>query len=61
MLVQAILTSKATEWRRYRYCHQLTVSEAAKILAEKRIGTVVVSEDGGVTAVGHPFRTGYRA
>jgi CBS domain-containing protein len=28
------------------------VSDAAKILAEKRIGTVVVSEDGGETASG---------
>lgn len=51
MLVQAILKSKegggvvSVE-------PTLTVSEAAAILAEKRIGTVVVSEDGGQTAAG---------
>ena len=51
MLVQAILKSKATDGVE-TVNPSLTVSEAAKILAEKRIGTVVVSEDGGATASG---------
>ncbi len=51
MLVQAILTSKATDGV-VTVAPSATVSEAAKILAEKRIGTVVVSEDGGTTAMG---------
>ncbi|MEX0309711.1 MAG: CBS domain-containing protein [Tateyamaria sp.] len=51
MLVQAILTSKATD-EVVTVAPAATVSEAAKILAERRIGTVVVSEDGGSTAVG---------
>ncbi|MBO9413257.1 MULTISPECIES: CBS domain-containing protein [unclassified Ruegeria] len=51
MLVQAILKSKATEGVE-TVTPDLTVSDAAKILAEKRIGTVVVSEDGGETASG---------
>ncbi|GAB4539336.1 MAG: CBS domain-containing protein [Ruegeria sp.] len=51
MLVQAILSSKATDGV-VTVAPSTTVSDAAKILAEKRIGTVVVSEDGGKTAVG---------
>ncbi len=51
MLVQAILKSKAAEGV-VTVQPSATVSEASKILAEKRIGTVVVSEDGGQTAVG---------
>lgn len=51
MLVQAILSSKAADGV-VTVEPTATVSEAAKILAEKRIGTVVVSEDGGKTASG---------
>ncbi|MEW2916915.1 CBS domain-containing protein [Ruegeria sp. ANG10] len=51
MLVQGILKSKATD-SVVTVEPSMTVSEAAKILAEKRIGTVIVSEDGGQTAVG---------
>ena len=51
MLVQAILTSKATDGV-VTVAPTATVSEAAKILAEKRIGTVIVSNDGGATAMG---------
>ncbi len=51
MLVQAILTSKANNGV-VTVEPSATISEAAKILAEKKIGTVVVSEDGGQTATG---------
>ncbi len=51
MLVQAILKSKATEGV-VTVKPSATVSEASKILAEKRIGTVIVSDDGGQTAKG---------
>lgn len=51
MLVQAILKSKATGGV-VTVAPSRTVSEVAGILAEKRIGTVVVSEDGGKTASG---------
>ncbi|MDA7964873.1 CBS domain-containing protein [Ruegeria sp.] len=51
MLVQAILKSKAAEGV-VTVEPSVTVSEAAKILAEKRIGTVIVSDDGGKTAAG---------
>ncbi|MEO1106723.1 MAG: CBS domain-containing protein [Pseudomonadota bacterium] len=51
MLVQAILKSKATEGV-VTVEPSATVSEASKILAEKRIGTVIVSDDGGQTAKG---------
>ena len=51
MLVQAILKSKATGGVE-TVNPSVTVAEASKILAEKRIGTVVVSEDGGETASG---------
>lgn len=51
MLVQAILKSKATD-EVVTVTPSITVSDAAKILAEKRIGTVIVSEDGGKTAIG---------
>ncbi|WP_170769645.1 CBS domain-containing protein [Ruegeria lacuscaerulensis] len=51
MLVQAILKSKATEGV-MTVAPDVTVSDASKILAEKRIGTVVVSEDGGKSAAG---------
>lgn len=50
MLVQAILKSKASD-AVVTVPASATVSEAAAILAEKRIGTVVVSDD-GVTALG---------
>lgn len=51
MLVQAILKSKSTDGV-VTVAPSMTVSEAAKILAEKRIGTVIVSEDDGETAAG---------
>ncbi|MEX0328831.1 MAG: CBS domain-containing protein [Ruegeria sp.] len=51
MLVQAILKSKAKDGV-VTVEPTATVSEAAKILAEKRMGTVIVSEDGGRTAAG---------
>ncbi len=51
MLVQAILKSKPTDGV-VTVEPNTTVSDAAKILAEKRIGTVVVSQDGGQTAAG---------
>lgn len=51
MLVQQILNSKATTGVE---CVDpgLSVAKAAKILAEKGIGTVVVSDDGGKSAQG---------
>lgn len=51
MIVQAILTAKGADGV-VTVAPSATVSEAAKILAEKRIGTVVVSDDGGSTAIG---------
>ncbi|MBY6081053.1 CBS domain-containing protein [Ruegeria arenilitoris] len=51
MLVQAILKSKSTDGV-VTVAPSMTVSEAAKILADKRIGTVIVSEDNGETAAG---------
>ena len=51
MLVQAILKSKATDGV-VTVLPSATVSEAAQILAEKRIGTVIISEDDGQTATG---------
>ncbi|WP_170419023.1 CBS domain-containing protein [Ruegeria arenilitoris] len=51
MLVQAILKSKSTDGV-VTVAPSMTVSEAAKILADKRIGTVIVSEDDGETAAG---------
>lgn len=51
MLVQAILKSKATD-EVVTVEPSATVSQAAEILASKRIGTVVISEDGGQTAAG---------
>jgi len=51
MLVQTILKSKPSA-EVATVSPETTVSEAAKILADKRIGTVVVSEDGGQTACG---------
>ncbi|WP_170528445.1 CBS domain-containing protein [Ruegeria arenilitoris] len=51
MLVQAILKSKSTDGV-VTVAPSMTVSDAAKILADKRIGTVIVSEDDGETAVG---------
>lgn len=51
MLVQAILKSKAAG-EVVTVEPSATISDVAKILAEKRIGTVVVSEDGGQTATG---------
>ncbi|WP_299983496.1 CBS domain-containing protein [uncultured Ruegeria sp.] len=51
MLVQAILKSKASS-NVMTVEPTATVSQAAGILAEKRIGTVIISEDGGQTAAG---------
>ncbi len=51
MLVQAILKSK-TDGTVMTVEPTATVSDAAKILGEKRIGTVIVSDDGGQTALG---------
>ncbi|WP_170338783.1 CBS domain-containing protein [Ruegeria arenilitoris] len=51
MLVQAILKSKSTDGV-VTVAPSMTVSDAAKILADKRIGTVIVSEDEGETAAG---------
>lgn len=51
MLVQAILKSKATGGV-VTVAPTASVSEVSKILAEKRIGTVVVSDDGGQSASG---------
>ncbi|MEX0319783.1 MULTISPECIES: CBS domain-containing protein [unclassified Ruegeria] len=51
MLVQAILKSKATPGV-FTVTSSATVTEVSKVLAEKRIGTVVVSDDDGQTASG---------
>ncbi|AKO97125.1 MAG: CBS domain-containing protein [Marinovum algicola] len=51
MLVQQILKSKA-DATVFTVPPGTLVSEAAEILAEKRIGTVIVSADGGKTAMG---------
>ncbi|EEE36583.1 CBS domain protein [Rhodobacteraceae bacterium KLH11] len=51
MLVQAILKSKATDGV-VTVEPSATVSQAAEILATRRIGTVIISEDGGQTALG---------
>lgn len=51
MLVQQILKSKDSD-AVVTVSSDTAVSEAARILAEKRIGTVVVSDDDGATAVG---------
>ena len=51
MLVQAILKSKFTEGV-VTVEPSATVSQVAEILASKRIGTVIISEDGGQTAAG---------
>ena len=58
MLVQAILKSKATDGV-VTVEPTATVSEAAKILAEKRMGTVIVSEDGPGTLGTRSGRYGY--
>ncbi|MGR3598992.1 MAG: CBS domain-containing protein [Heliomarina sp.] len=51
MLVQQILNSKATTGV-LTVSPDAKVSEAAKVLADNRIGSVVVSADGGKTAAG---------
>ncbi len=51
MLVSQILSSKATGGV-FTLKPDATVSDAAGIMSEKRIGTVVVSDDGGETAAG---------
>ncbi|WP_424986822.1 CBS domain-containing protein [Microbulbifer sp. S227A] len=51
MLVQQILKSKATTGV-LTVASTAKVSEAAKVLADNRIGSLVVSDDGGTTAVG---------
>lgn len=51
MIVQQILKSKAKPGV-LTIQSQAKVSDAAKILADNRIGSVVISDDGGATAVG---------
>ena len=51
MLVQAILKSKAGSGV-VTVSSDTLVSDAARVLSDKRIGTVVVSDDGGETAAG---------
>ena len=51
MLVQQILKSKATGGV-LPVASDTPVAEAAQPLAENRIGSLVVSDDGGQTAVG---------
>lgn len=51
MQVHQILKAKASEGV-VTVTSRAKLSEAAKILAEKRIGTVVISDDGGRTASG---------
>lgn len=51
MLVQTILKSKSGTGV-VTVAASASVADAAAILAEKRIGTVVVSDDGGETAIG---------
>ncbi|WP_417523962.1 CBS domain-containing protein [Marinovum sp.] len=51
MLVQQILKSKA-DTTVFTVSPGTLVSEAVAILAEKRIGTVIISDDGGKTASG---------
>lgn len=51
MLIQQILNSKPTSGV-LTVESNATVSEAAEILAKNRIGSVVVSDDGGQTAAG---------
>ncbi|MEY8831178.1 CBS domain-containing protein [Sedimentitalea sp. XS_ASV28] len=51
MLVQQILKSKATSGV-LTIVSTAKVSEAAKVLADNRIGSLVVSDDGGTTAIG---------
>ncbi|WP_323765544.1 CBS domain-containing protein [Marinovum sp.] len=51
MLVQQILKSKA-DATVFTVKPGTPVSEAVAILAEKRIGTVIISSDGGKTAAG---------
>ncbi len=51
MLVQQILKSKSTTGV-FTVLPSAKVSDAAAILSEKRIGTVVISSDGGETAAG---------
>lgn len=51
MLVQAILKSKPSDGV-VTVPPSTNVSEAAAILSEKRIGTVIISEDEGATAAG---------
>ncbi len=51
MLVQAILKSKAAGGV-VTVASSATVAEAASLLAEKRIGTVVISDDDGKSATG---------
>lgn len=51
MLVQQILKSKAKPGV-LTVTSQTPVAEAARILADNRIGSLVVSDDGGATAAG---------
>jgi CBS domain-containing protein len=51
MLVQQILKSKAKEGV-LTIVSSAKVAEAAKVLAENKIGSVVVSDDDGKTAIG---------
>jgi len=51
MLVQQILKSKATDGV-MTVASSTSVAQAAKMLAENRIGSLVVSDDNGMTATG---------
>ena len=51
MLVQQILKSKSTSGV-LTIKSDACVADAAKVLADNRIGSVVVSDDGGETAIG---------
>lgn len=51
MIVSQILNSKAVGGV-FTLTSDATVTNAAEIMSEKRIGTIVVSDDGGKTAAG---------
>lgn len=51
MLVQQILKSKATEGV-LTITSEASVAQAAKKLSDNRIGSLVISDDDGVTAIG---------
>ncbi len=51
MIVSQILKSKATDGV-FTLTPDASVADAAKIMSEKRIGTIVISNDGGATPAG---------